>query len=206
MDILKKEEIRKMSFLDKIFKKEEEKNDILEETRNEIVKKGSHDLRILGSNAKEEALKVIEWCKVREKKIVYSDRLDVTVVLMSYPAESSLLILKEIADLMDAHDGSFESNVLAILGRIDEIYIENDHIRELKKRRAEIYYLLGKKSSYRIKRSVQLLAVLAMSSESLNKAREICKNEDYSKEVRRELDEELKKYDEKIVQEVMMIK
>ncbi|MFA6096525.1 MAG: hypothetical protein WC788_02755 [Candidatus Paceibacterota bacterium] len=192
-----------MSIFDRFFKKEEEHCDILEQARKDIASKALWDLHVLRSTAYEEAVKIIEWCTVAQKKNDPSDHVDAAVMLMSYCAASSSAILKEIKKLSGSQAGNFEQNLYGALGKIDILYDENDHIKRLKAKRAEVYYLFGNKPSYRIKKSAQLLAACIVSSENLDAARALYRNENFTEEVKKQLKEEMSVYDENIVKEII---
>lgn len=195
-----------MSILNKFFKKEEssgDNEDILKEIRINIAGRASNDLYVLRSSAEKEAASMIEWCKIAEKKNDPADYIDVAIVLMSYSAASSFAIMQEIKKLLKSQACVFEENLFKALGKIDVLYDESDHIKDLKSKRAEVYYLLGKKPSFRIKKAAQLLAVRIVSSENLQAARLLYKNGNYSIEIGKQLDEEMKIYDDKIVKEII---
>ena len=192
-----------MNIFDRFFKKEEESRDILQQARKDIASKALWELHILRSSADEEAVKIIEWCRVAQKKNDPSDHVDVAMMLMSYSASSSFAILQEIRNRLGPRSGAFESNLYHVLGKIDVLYDENDEIKKLKGKRAEIYYLFGKKSSYRIKKSAQLLATCIVSSENIVAARAFYGSENFTEEVRKQLREEMNIYDENIVKEII---
>lgn len=193
-----------MKIFERFFKKEEEKADILQDARRDIAQKSFFEMNLLRTSPEEEATKIIDWCKVAQKKNDPSDHIDAAVVLMSYPAEFSFAILCEIKRLIKSQASVFEANLYEALGKIDVLYEENERIKDLKKNRAEVYYIFGKKPSFRINKAAQLLAVCIVSSESVQAARALYeKNEHFSDEVRKHLKEEIKKYDEKIVNEII---
>lgn len=192
-----------MNIIDRFFKKDEKKIDIMRETVTDIEKRALYEMHLMRTSFEEEASKIMEWCRFSDKKSDSADYVDVAVVLMSYSPEAGFAIFQEIKKLAGQKAKSLEENIFAALGKIDILYDENDHIRSLKPKRAEIYYLFGKISSYRIKKSAQILAVAMMSSDSVDEAKYFyAKRINFSEEVLRQFEEELKKYNEKIVKEI----
>ena len=193
-----------MSFFKGLFKKKEENDkDILLETRRNITQTSFFELNVLRSSAEEEARNIIAWCRVTEKKNDPSDHIDAAVMLMSYSAASSFAILQKMKDLLKSQANGFEANIYEALGKIDMLYDENDHIKNLKAKRAEVYYLFGKKPTFRIKKAAQFLAVRILMSENLQAARTFYQNGQFSEEVRKRLEEEIRTYDENIVQAII---
>lgn len=195
-----------MNIFDKFFKKEEENNknkDILAEIRRNLAQTAFFELNVLRSSAEDEAKNIIAWCKVAEKKNDPSDHVDVAVMLMSYSAASSFAIMQKMKDLLKSQANGLEANICEALGKIDVLYDENDHIKGLKSKRAEVYYLFGKKPTFRIKKAAQFLAVRILMSENLQAARAFYQNEQFSEEVRKRLENEIRTYDENIVKEII---
>lgn len=193
-----------MNIFDKFFKKEEKNNnDILAEIRRNLAQTAFFELNVLRSSAEDEAKNIIVWCKVAEKKNDPSDHVDVAMMLMSYSAASSFAIMQKMKDLLKSQANGLETNVCEVLGKIDILYDENDQIKSLKSKRAEAYYLFGKKPTFRIKKAAQILAVCILMSENLQAARAFYQNGQFSKEVRKRLEDEIRTYDENIVKEII---
>lgn len=184
-------------------KKKEENADLLKKIRMEISSRALYEMHIIRSSAEEEASKIMEWCRISEKKENAADYMDAAVVIISYSPEFGLSVFQEMKKMSGLKAGIFEDNIFKVIGKIDILYEENEHIIGLKAKRAEIYYILGKGSSHRIKKSAQLLAAAIMSSGSIDEARAFyARRTDFSEEVLRQFEEELKKYDERVIKEI----
>lgn len=154
-------------------------------------------------NITEEAERIGTACGIFKKKHHPAHFVDIAMWLLCYPPELAFSIATQFTNFASYLGWNPFGTIMVTLGRIDSLYRGMVVRKSIFDEKSEFFEVINNKP-LRIQKAARLLAVaIFISSQNIKEAREIYHSNVFDPSVKAALDEELKKYDEEIAQEII---